>query len=283
MVQGRLSSLVGRSSGYIESLDPAVRQRVDGLKGVQAEQSKFETEFQMEVLALEKKYAERYRPLFEQRRRIITGAEEPAKELVQLGQEQSDDEEDEDEEEGEGEKAKATRPLVSDAELAKAPKGIPEFWLTALKNHLGISQLVTERDEEVLKHLVDVRVEYFEKPGFRLVFEFAEPAGEWFSNEGLRLTKAYYYHDQVGYEGDFVYDHAEGTDIQWKEGKDLTVKVETKKQRNKSMCFFFLLVLPFWKLTRQSLRHEPDPRRQEACPDRFVLHLFQATEANRGG
>lgn len=31
-----------------------------------------------------------------------------------------------------------------------------------------------------------------------------------------------------------VYDRAEGTEIQWKEEKDLTRKVEIKKQRNKS-------------------------------------------------
>jgi nucleosome assembly protein 1-like 1 len=234
MVQGRLTSLVGRSSGYIESLDPAVRQRIDGLKGVQAEQSKIETEFQNEILALEKKYAERYRPLYDQRRRIITGAEEPATDLVQLGQEQDSDEEDEDEESDVEEKEKTRRPIVPESELAKAPKGVPEFWLTALKNHLGISELVTERDEELLKHLVDVRVEYLEKPGFKIVFDFDEPASQWFSNADLRLTKTYYYQDQVGYEGDFVYDHADGTDIAWKEGKDLTVKVETKKQRNKS-------------------------------------------------
>lgn len=34
-------------------------------------------------------------------------------------------------------------------------------------------------------------------------------------------------------DGDIVYDHAEGTKIQWKEGKDLSVTVETKKQRHK--------------------------------------------------
>ncbi|KAJ3399519.1 hypothetical protein HDV05_001747 [Chytridiales sp. JEL 0842] len=34
--------------------------------------------------------------------------------------------------------------------------------------------------------------------------------------------------------GDVVYDHAEGTSIVWKEGKDLTVTVEVKKQRHKA-------------------------------------------------
>jgi nucleosome assembly protein 1-like 1 len=118
-------------------------------------------------------------------------------------------------------------------EAAAAPKGIPGFWLTALGNHLGISELITERDEAALKHLTDIKVSYLEgRPGFRLTFEFGPGAKEFFENE--TLEKTYYYQDEVGYGGDFVYEKAEGTDIKWKEGKDLTTKVETKKQRNKN-------------------------------------------------
>jgi len=43
--------------------------------------------------------------------------------------------------------------------------------------------------------------------------------------------------EQVGYGGDFVYDKAVGTEIKWKEGKNLTVQTEIKKQRNKSESF----------------------------------------------
>ncbi len=42
--------------------------------------------------------------------------------------------------------------------------------------------------------------------------------------------------EEVGYGGDFVYDKAVGHEIKWKEDKDLTKKVEIKKQRNKSGC-----------------------------------------------
>ena len=42
MMQNKLGSLVGRSSGYIESLPASVRRRVAGLKGVQKEHSKLE-------------------------------------------------------------------------------------------------------------------------------------------------------------------------------------------------------------------------------------------------
>lgn len=54
MIQGRLGSLIGRSSGYIESLPAPVKKRVSGLKGIQKEHSRLEAEFQDEVLQLEK-------------------------------------------------------------------------------------------------------------------------------------------------------------------------------------------------------------------------------------
>lgn len=36
-----------------------------------------------------------------------------------------------------------------DAKAGADIKGVPEFWLTALRNHPEISELITERDEEV--------------------------------------------------------------------------------------------------------------------------------------
>jgi nucleosome assembly protein 1-like 1 len=73
-------------------------------------------------------------------------------------------------------------------------------------------------------------MEYLDRPGFRLIFEFAE--NEFFTNK--TITKTYFYQEESGYGGDFIYDHAEGDNIDWKAGKDLTVRIESKKQRNKS-------------------------------------------------
>lgn len=55
MVQSRLSTLVGRPSGYVEQLPKDVKKRVTGLKGIQQEHAKIENEFQLEILELEKK------------------------------------------------------------------------------------------------------------------------------------------------------------------------------------------------------------------------------------
>lgn len=229
MIQGRLGSLVGRSSGYIESLPPQVRRRVSGLKGIQQEHSKLEAEFQEEVLQLEKKYFAKFTPLYEKRASIVNGHAEPTEEEVKAG------EADEEDEEGDKAEAAAEKPVI-ESQVPENVAGIPEFWLSAMKNQISLSEMITDRDEGALKHLTDIRMEYLDKPGFRLIFEFSE--NPYFTNK--TITKTYFYQNESGYGGDFIYDHAEGDKINWKEGQDLTVRVESKKQRNKSK---FLILL----------------------------------------
>jgi nucleosome assembly protein 1-like 1 len=220
MIQGKLGSLVGRSSGYIESLPTPVRRRVAGLKGVQKEHSKLEAEFQEEVLQLEKKYFAKFTPLYEKRARIVNGATEPTEEEIKAGEEDED----------KGATKDDSADTVKHDESSEAVAGIPEFWLSAMKNQVSFAEMITDRDEAALKHLTDVKMEYLDKPGFRLIFEFGE--NEFFTNK--IITKTYFYQNESGYGGDFIYDHAEGDKIDWKAGKDLTVRIESKKQRNKS-------------------------------------------------
>jgi len=216
MLQGRLGNLVGAPSGYVQTLSPEVRRRVNGLKSLQNKHAVLEAEFQNEILALEKKYLALYTPLYEKRADFVSGKTEPTDAEVEDGVSEDEDEDEEDDEE-------------EDDKDAEKVEGIPEFWLTALKSHPQFADIITEKDEEALKTLVDIRMAYFDKPGFRLEFEFSP--NEFFTN--TLLTKTYYYQDEPGYGGDFVYDHAEGTKIEWKEGKDMSVTVETKKQRHK--------------------------------------------------
>ena len=66
-----------------------------------------------------------------------------------------------------------------------------------------------------------------------LDFVFDAAANPHFTNEVL--SKTYFYQDEVGFSGDLVYDHAEGSKIDWKSPEmDLTHRIETKKQRNKN-------------------------------------------------
>lgn len=222
MMQQKLGSLVGRSSGYIESLPAPVRRRVTGLKGIQKDHAKLEAEFQEEVLQLEKKYFAKFTPLYEKRAAIVNGETEPTEDEVEAGKSEEDEEADEAEDGAD----KEEQPSAEDM------KGIPEFWLSAMKNQISLAELITDRDEEALRSLTDIRMEYLDRPGFRLIFEFAP--NDFFTNK--TISKTYFYREESGYGGDFIYDHAEGDKIDWKAGKDLTVRVESKKQRNKSEC-----------------------------------------------
>lgn len=230
LAQRKFDSLIGQSSGYIESLPAPVKRRIDGLKGIQVEHSKIESEFQLAILEIEKKFLEKYTPLYDRRLAIISGKVEPTDEEVTAGQEADSDDEEE-EEEG----AQVTEINDEKEEGKEGDKeitGVPEFWLTALRNHAPISETITDEDEEALKSLTDVRLSYLAEgqPGFKLHFTFA--ANDFFSD--TELTKTYYYQEQVGYGGDFVYDKALGHEIKWKDDKDLTKKIEIKKQRNKT-------------------------------------------------
>jgi nucleosome assembly protein 1-like 1 len=226
MVQGKLAHLLGKSSGYIESLPVEIKLNVEALKGVQVKQNELHNQYKKECLELEKKYLELQKPLYERRSAIINGKGPATTEEIQAGEEASiKDEED-------------YTPLPKD--VTPSSSGIPEFWLTALRNHVALNDLITDRDVEALKHLVDVRLEYIKegqapketlgKPGFKIIFQFEK--NDFFDNE--LLEKTYLYQEEVGYSGDFVYDRALGTPIQWKEDKDLTKEFEIKKQRNKN-------------------------------------------------
>lgn len=121
MMQNKLSSLIGRSSGYVEALPAPVRQRVAGLKGVQKQHTKLEAELQEEVLQLEKKYFAKFTPLYEKRAKIVNGYEEPSPEDIKAGKQEGE----EDDEEEPTKDAAGDKP----AEKAEEMKGIPESTL----------------------------------------------------------------------------------------------------------------------------------------------------------
>ncbi|KAI9102040.1 putative nucleosome assembly protein Nap1 [Phlyctochytrium arcticum] len=217
LLQNRLDSLVGQSSGYIESLPTSVRRRLNALQNLQDKHGAIEADFREEVLALEKKYLTRYQPLYDERKSIISGEVEPTDELCKREEEEESKEAIKDETEEKKEEA-----VVS---------GVPEFWLTCFKNQSILSEAITEKDEEALKHLQDIKVTYLDgNPGFKLDFYFE--SNPYFTDSVLSKTYFLENSPETTY-GDVMYDHAEGCEIHWKDGKDLSVTVEIKKQRHK--------------------------------------------------
>jgi nucleosome assembly protein 1-like 1 len=262
MIEGKLGGLVGRSSGYVENLPAPVRRRVTGLKGVQKEHAKLEAAFQEEVLQLEKKYFAKFTPLYQKRAEIVNGNLEPTEEEIEAGKAEQDD------------AATAESEAQDEPESKEEMKGIPEFWLTAMKNQVSLAEMINDRDEEALRPLSDIRMEYLDRPGFRLIFEFA--SNDFFTNK--TLSKTYYYREENGFGGDFIYDHAEGDKIDWKAGKDVTVRVESKKQRNKSEWYDIMGTRKV--LTRSS--HQTNSCREEDRSHGIILQLLQSSQGTYG-
>merc|ERR1719508_500317 len=76
-LQGKLGSMVGASSGYIQSLPPPVKRRLKSLKKLQLESTRIEADFYKEVQELECRYQNLYQPLYDKRTQIVKGDHEP--------------------------------------------------------------------------------------------------------------------------------------------------------------------------------------------------------------
>ncbi|XP_057185200.1 nucleosome assembly protein 1-like 4a isoform X1 [Triplophysa rosa] len=213
-------------------LPKTVKRRVYALKRLQLQSANMEAKFYEEVHELERKYAALYKPIFDKRRVIVTGAVEPTDEECEWQSDREDEELAED-----LQKKAALEEKQADSASAVDPKGIPEFWLTIFKHVDILSEMLQEHDEPILKHLQDITVK-FSEPGQPMSFtlEFRFEHNSYFSN--TVLTKVYKMKsepdaaDPFSFEGPEIVD-CEGCKIDWHKGKDVTVKVIKKKQKHK--------------------------------------------------
>jgi len=233
-IQDRLN---GR--GLMMNLHPVVKRRIKALKKIQKKCLDIESKFYEEVHALECKYAVQYDPLYEKRKDIVNGQIEP----TDSDCEWASDEEDE-EDNALAEEFKKKLNVGGDGDKAESPlndekaKGIPEFWLMIFRQVDTLSEMLQEHDEPIIKHLEDVKVRYTQPGdpmGFELEFFFSE--NDFFSNK--TLTKTYNMRaepddqDPLSFEGPEIIK-CTGCKIDWKKGKDVTVKVIKKRQKHKS-------------------------------------------------
>ena len=216
-LQGKLDGLAGKSSGFIEELHYKVKARVDELDQIQEQHDELREKFLEERRALEEKYREQYAPLYVKRAAIVKGEVD----------------------------VEASKPQGKDAgphDDEEPPAGIPDFWLCALRNHEAVEQIIEERDEPALSHLLDVTSRPLtkeDKPktededededeedaapkGFALEFHFEQP-NPFFTN--ATLTKVYHMVD----DEDPILEFSQGTEIDWLPGKNLCVKVMRRK------------------------------------------------------
>jgi len=104
-------------------------------------------------------------------------------------------------------------------------KSIPDFWLTAFLSHPALSELLTEDDQKIFKHLSSLEVEDFKdvKSGYSITFHFNP--NPYF--EDTKLTKTFTYADDEGAT------KITATSIKWKEGMGIQNGVNHEKKGNK--------------------------------------------------
>ncbi|XP_004377604.1 nucleosome assembly protein 1-like 3 [Trichechus manatus latirostris] len=107
------------------------------------------------------------------------------------------------------------------------PKGIPDYWLTVLKNVDKLGPMIQKYDEPILKFLSDVSLK-FSKPGqpISYQFEFHFLPNPYFRNEVLTKTyiiKSKPDHNDPFFSWGWEIEDCKGCKIYWRRGKDVTV------------------------------------------------------------
>ncbi|KAI3877891.1 hypothetical protein MKW92_009964 [Papaver armeniacum] len=189
---------------FLESLPKNVRKRVEVLQEIQAQHDELEANYFQKRAALDAEFQKLYEPLYNKRFDIVNG-------VVEVG---------------------VSNEAIVDTNDKKDEKGVPDFWLTAMKTNEVVADEIQERDEGALKYLKDIkwcRVENLK--GFKLEF-FFDP-NPYFKN--TVLTKMYEMMD----EAESILYQAIGTDIEWLPGKNLAQKVPREGSKSTEKCESF--------------------------------------------
>uniref|UniRef100_A0A914GWV7 Nucleosome assembly protein n=1 Tax=Globodera rostochiensis TaxID=31243 RepID=A0A914GWV7_GLORO len=208
---------------YLGQLSRPILRRVRILKKYQMESLEIESQFYKRVHELEKEFQPLFDEVNSKRAAVVSGEYELIETDEELPPLINDME------------AEALEKLENDApvEGGEPSKGIPGFWFHTLNSVASISDIIKEYDEPILKYLIDITTEVHKEPtGFSLLFHFAE--NPYFTN--AVLTKYYEVDIDVDKQKPFDYDgpnivKGQGTEINWKEGKNVTQKIVKKKQK----------------------------------------------------
>ncbi|XP_073006969.1 nucleosome assembly protein 1;2-like [Typha latifolia] len=199
-----LQGLAAQRVDVLEGLGPKVRKRVEVLREIQSQHDELEAKFFEERAALVAKYQKLYAPLYTKRYEIVNG-------VVEV----------------EGITKEGANEAPAEDKDSEEKKGVPDFWLTAMKTNEVLAEEIQERDEGALKYLKDIKWCRIDNPkGFKLEF-FFDP-NPYFKDSVL--TKTYHMID----EDEPILEKAIGTEIEWLPGKCLTQKVLKKKPKKGS-------------------------------------------------
>jgi len=222
----------------LSKLPDVIVKRLSAIEALQKTFDGVHARHMEELAALERRFVAEYAPLYQQRKDIILGTVDPAAAAPASA--------------AAPEPTAAAAPLPPNSAAAEVAQtdaaatasaavvpsagpaivGVPGFWLQAIKNHPDLGDLVTPADEELLGLLQDVTLEYLpEMAGFKLLFTFAPNA--YFDN--AVLTKEYTLESMLRGEPSLL--NIEAGEINWKAGKNLTVKRVKKKSKKGKATF----------------------------------------------
>jgi len=230
----------------LASLPGPVQDRIKALKNLQLQTVQAETDYHWEVYKLEMKYQNEYDRINAKRAEILNGLYEPSGPEIEWKDTTEKEE-----------------PQVhkEEMDLDKNAKGIPKFWMYALRN---LGMMVEPHDEPVLEHLTDITVTFdqptdlkstfkyltgmenkLEHGGFTLNFQFSENP----YLEDRVLVKEYGLRLGPDPEAPFHYHGPEivscwGSNINWKPGMDVTKKAENSKKKEQKVDSFFNFFSP---------------------------------------
>jgi nucleosome assembly protein 1-like 1 len=194
------------SSSLWSNCRPNIQRRINALLNLQADYFRLRVQFHREIQRFQCTYASQFEEILEQRRKIIDGSAEPV----------------------------AQTSTAQPADLLSG--GIPQFWLTVLKNVHTFDYAVQRRDDLCLQYLMDIRCR-LQLTGFKLEFYF-HPGNPYFT-ESI-LTKSYSIRIELdptnpyrSFDGPEV-DRCHGCAITWTPDHNLTVRKRHRRRRNKA-------------------------------------------------
>jgi nucleosome assembly protein 1-like 1 len=143
-----------------------VQDRFKVLHMLSDKRSKLNDEFNDACKKLEQQIADKKKPFLEKRKQIISG------EMTEFGQliDRFEDTHKELEKkvaaivkplptEGAGEEEKEEEKIPTDVTYLKGKKGVPDFWVRAMKSNRLIWDQVKEKDEEIMETLLHIETE----------------------------------------------------------------------------------------------------------------------------
>ena len=217
----------------IQSMPKEVQDRFKVLHMLSDKRSKLNDEFNEACKKLEAKILEKKKPFLDQRKDIIAGETESYGDLTEKFDTTHEDLKTKvaaivkpPKKEGE-EEDPVKEPL--DVSYLKGKKGVPDFWVRAIKSNKLIMDEVKPNDEKIIDlvtHVETMTKENEETKNMELTLSMTfQKENDFFTNETLSVT--------LEFEDEESVKEVRGTKIDWKDGKDVTQKKIKKKQKHK--------------------------------------------------